>query len=705
MDTPQKHSVLRSRFQLAERKELVSKLDEALAIYDEMIVEYYYDDPNYTSYVSKAMFQRALIHVKEGLLGDATKEAEILLRFAKKRSFLVGMGQAYYILAIVAIYDNDLKQGQKQALKSLEIGNKISEKDLEDEQGINLLIRAHGLLGWVNYLAGETDLAIIDYMDAIVPAEQNNEKILYYKALNGIGKCYQDKGFHDKSLAYFEKAETLASEMNDIEETTTAIINIAIEKRYMGEYEKALKLLLETLDIRKELGLNYTDILKNIANIYYDIGEYKKSNEYFELALTSTEDSQWLPEKGMILGDYARLKLAEGDYSKTKELLLESLDCYEKSSGAELGLVDKLNLYVELLIITGDNDIAKKNLERASKLAEMHRSILEQQQCQLTRAILEKSLENYGNARIILTELLEDAKDYQFFEIHINTCLVLAELFLERYQWKQLSHDFKAAQDYIDEAEKLSQQAKITPKLIHTLIIKASLHSTIREFTEAFNLLSLAKEICQEKNFASLSEKIDEIIIQIGDRKILTDQIPTISPSAMQKQVIGEVIDHISHRKDQDLMNEFSLNQFFVTVFKHDIYGPQVFITEEVPFERTDEVLLSIGVFYTTAIGQGNRHHQGLFGPLPVSDHEEFSSLIHARDHKDSGQRDKRERGQSYCLFTLFYHSKWSNLFYDRIAINTAFENVLSTLDDLQNITPEFLTKLKKEIYSVVTSN
>ncbi|GAG05474.1 unnamed protein product, partial [marine sediment metagenome] len=268
---------------------------------------------------------------------------------------------------------------------------------------------------------------------------------------------------HDQALATFEKAESLALELNDVEELTSATTNIAVEKRYMGEYNKALEAILEALGIREELGLNYTVLLNNLANIYYDIGEYQLASEYFDKALARSEKLQWLIERGMILGDYAKLYLSEGHVSKAKKLLQESLAYYEES-GAEVGLVEKLCLDVELHIAEGDLEEAKVILAKAKELAVKHRSMLEQQQCQLTSALLEKSAENYGNARSILIELLEDAEDYEFFEIHINTCLALAELYLERYQWKQLSNHFKAAQKYLDEAERLSKQAKLVPK-------------------------------------------------------------------------------------------------------------------------------------------------------------------------------------------------------------------------------------------------
>ncbi|MFW9991146.1 MAG: tetratricopeptide repeat protein [Candidatus Odinarchaeota archaeon] len=707
MTTPQENSILQSRFLLAERKELACDLEKAQAIYDEIIVEYYYKDPLFTSRVTEAMFQKGLMYLKEGKLDNVSKQADLLLRFVDKRSYRVGIGQANYLLANAAVYQNNLVEGRKLAQKSLLIGEEISQTERqaksqdEEKPGTKLLIRANALLGWINYLTGDTDQAIIDFMDAIVPAEQIVEKRLYYSTLNGIGKCYQDKGFHDKSFAYFEQAEMLAREKGDIELMTAAITNIAVERRYMGEYQKALEILLETLETRKKIDLRYTDVLKSIALIYYDIGEYQLSDEYFSSALAASESFQWLAERALILGDYARLNLAKGYFSRARELLEKSLEYYEETH-IELGLVEKLCLYIEILVSLGNTDEAGKILKKATELADRHRSILEQQQCQLSRALLERSTENYGNARTILVELLEDAKDYEFFEIHINTCLALAELFLERWQWKQLSKDLKVAQNYIDQAEKLSKQANMVPKLLHTMIIKASLLSTNKEFTEAYDLLAAAKEISEEKKFVSLSKRIDEAIFQISDKRILSDQITSISPSSVRAQAIGEVLDQISHRKDYALLNEFDLDQFYVTVFKHDIYGPQVFITEDLPLRNTDEALMSIGVFYTTAIGQGNRHHQGLFGPLPVVDNEEFTSLIHARDHKDSGQKDAREKGKSYCLFCIFYHGKFASLFYNRENINAAFENVLITLDDLQHINPEFLRKLKKAIYAVI---
>ncbi len=62
---------------------------------------------------------------------------------------------------------------------------------------------------------------------------------------------------------------------------------MAIEYRYIGEYDRALKYNMDALEIRKQIGLKKTisTILHNIGCLYHDLGEFKLAEDNFKEAL------------------------------------------------------------------------------------------------------------------------------------------------------------------------------------------------------------------------------------------------------------------------------------------------------------------------------------------------------------------------------------------------------------------------------------
>ena len=85
-----------------------------------------------------------------------------------------------------------------------------------------------------------------------------------------------------------------------------------------------------------------------------------------------------------------------------------------------------------------------------------------------------------------------------------------------------------------------------------------------------------------------------------------------------------------------DLSQMFFLNRIFdpdetfMVVWKMSDLGPEVVKAERVPLQNEENALMRLGVYFSTAIGQGDTYKQGLFGPLPVLDSNIYNDLISA---------------------------------------------------------------------------
>lgn len=700
---------VKKKMKEASKEELVCNFINAHSLYEEIISKYYFDDKNYNPFVVEALIGKSRNYLNNNQLELAYKTTNDLITYDKKHSQDYSLGNAYLLFSEIYFYQNEREKSNEYLKKSIIIANNLLNKhedSTENLQGnrLNSKIKYHQ--GFIYYILGSYDKAIVEFIETIGIAELINDNKLFYTCFSMLGLCYHECGFNDKTLASFEKAEQMAMDNNDLDMITQSKISLALEKRSVGNYKQAIEIIKDNLSKRSNLGLNTTKAYNALAMVYFDIGDYDNSSKYFDIALEDSRKLNWLFEQGIILGNIANLFFAEGLINKSKELSEMSITCFD-SAEAEVKKVKNLLLYCRILIELNDFSKAREILTEAENLAAKHRSILELTQCQLVEIIIEKGLENYGIAQDLLKRLLTDSTDYEFYDLTVDAYLMLAELFLERYQRKKILKFFTEAQNYLNKAQELSKKASILPKLLQTMIINASLFISNLEFLNAKNILNEAKFIANENNFIYYSDKIKDIENLISDQELLVNRMKgdtlTTPISSIKSLGINEVMNLFSGHQDFDLLNEFKPNNFFITIFKQSMIGPDVVATENLPFKNAREVLLPIGVFYSTAIGQGNRHHQGLFGPLPITDYDEYSSLIYTTIHKDSTQDDDRMKGSSYCLFCIFYQIKYARLFYNRDAIRKAIINILEKLADINDITEAFLEDLKNEIYSSIT--
>ncbi|MFW9992816.1 MAG: tetratricopeptide repeat protein [Candidatus Odinarchaeota archaeon] len=707
------YTELKQDIKEAKIKSLLGNHDPALQTYEKIIVEYKdkvledSEKHSFRSFVVEAMYLKCHVFIAKLELATAKKQALELEKFSEKANYQAGTARACQALAYIAAFANDYKKAMEYARKSLEISQALVKSFEPQKFPLMLLTTAYHVLGMILYSTGDVDASIDYNLKSIEISEKQGNYLELARSYNNLANCYSEKGDHEKAIEIYKKAKVIDEKLNDLRGKGIALMNMALEYQYTGDYEKALEHNQESIDLLKEAGLEnaVSENLRTFGRLYMDIGEYRLAEEYFEKALALADSLRILKDKAQILGDQARLLFLKGSFKQAKKKFKESLVIYE-NSGVEEELVGKLCFYSELLITTDKLDEAEEILTRATEIATKHGNRREELDCLFNEALLEKKRENYGIAKNLLQDMLERAKSLNYNLMHINTCLVFAEFAIEKFEKNQTKKSFSKAMNYIEEAEELSQKSKIFPKLIETMIIKASLYSADLELDKALKLLEKAKDISHDKKLKKYTQRVETMIDQVLDRKIIMEQVSNKAAlSRVAKMAAEDVLSLMVFRvkKDLEIMNEFNLDKFYLSVFKYGRRGPRVVATDELPFHDPEDVLLSIGVFYSLAIGQGNRHHEGLFGPLPLADYYDFASLIYAATIKDEMQIDERMKGKSYCLFCLFYPTKFSQLFYERSVIAKVFESKIGSLEDVKEMTEIFLTGLKESIYGSIT--
>jgi len=660
-----------------------------------------------TSFVTEALYQTGMLYLTDlPNMKKAYTRAKQLLKVAERYYYLVGIVQARILKTKYTVLQNELEEAKERAIDDLATAKTIcnKKKDQKDYKiARRVLAEVYITSGWIKYLSGHLDDAVKDYTEALVIAEGISNRKLIYLCFKELARCYQNQGFHDRALSGFEKAYTLARDNDDIKEALDCQTYLAYQKRYLGKYEEALATSLESYTTAQRYNLDVTAILQNLALLEFDIGNYKSAQDYYAEALEVLGDSTpWCGQKAILIGNRAQVYFANGHFSQAKKMFNLSIELYEKS-GIEIGLVEQICNYIKLLVNMGfaGDEKTGKLLAIAKTLAKKHRSVYEELHYNYAKAIVHKGKENFGLAKEVLRKQVIDSSDYQFYEIYVNINLTLAELYLERFKRLQLTRDYNNTLNSLNNAEKAAREANLVPKVVQILLVKAQLKAVNLKFDQAFKILDEARFICEQNNLMNLHLQMIETRTIITDKEILVQE-RSVSPEAITEISVDEVLFQFSSKRYSDLLKEFSIDDFYVTVFKQDVSGPEVFITEELPFERAKDMLMPIGVLYSTVIGQGNRHNEGLFGPLPVGDFQNYIALIFSKSMYDSMQLDERMEKHSYTLFCLLYHKKFSKLFYNRDFILHAFERKVAQVDDIQNLNQGFLSELKQVIFDEI---
>ncbi|MEP0368786.1 MAG: ATP-binding protein [Cyclobacteriaceae bacterium] len=198
---------------------------------------------------------------------------------------------------------------------------------------------------------------------------------------NNLGMLYADLEKYEQSLDHFTK--TLAARRSSKEPVgvISALINMSVVLNNLSRYEESVELLLEALDIARELYDKYQmrSVYGMLSETYEKMGKVDKSLQYFDLYKTFHEEIQRETVKTIskeLEQEKIEKQIAEAEKAKKEnELLKKEIEIYKKEQ--EIHVKDSLNqeLYAHLT----KNEIALKLLENENRLSEMEVAAREQE--------------------------------------------------------------------------------------------------------------------------------------------------------------------------------------------------------------------------------------------------------------------------------------------------------------------------------------
>ncbi len=144
----------------------------------------------------------------------------------------------------------------------------------------------------------------------------------------------------------------------------------------------------------------------------------------------------------------------------------------------------------------------------------------------------------------------------------------------------------------------------------------------------------------------------------------------------------------------------------YMLAYKMGNAGPEAFVVEEMPFfTELRSALAKIGVYYYTAVAQGGRHIEGLYGPFPsVGDDDQHDALVFTASVPDESQTDERLGKRNYLMLVLLYPKSAAKHAGNRADLARVLEDFIAELDDVSELDLDGLHELKERLVRAMSS-
>ncbi len=240
---------------------------------------------------------------------------------------------------------------------------------------------------------------------------------------------------------------------------------------------------------------------------------------------------------------------------------------------------------------------------------------------------------------------LENIKDYSCYFLIV----ILADLSLLYYAavgavgWLQRAENFmKLNEEFID--------LTFSPLLaITTYIQKSVLELAKGNLEESLLWVERGRSVTKQYGHMKYALWIQKIYDFIMNTKNTIRQSLKQLLQGRQSDEIIPVIPVLS----SSITNK---NDFALIFYAFQETGPTPVWAvdgEHVKVENDEVLLLRMGTYLYVLIGQGHNYPEGLYGPLPTTDHPELECFVLSKMIYDPVQKDPRLREQNYIILTI----------------------------------------------------
>ncbi|MBK7428434.1 MAG: tetratricopeptide repeat protein [Saprospiraceae bacterium] len=248
-------------------------------------------------------------------------------------------------LSLQSIQDSIQKTLYSNPDKALEFALAYVEKaDLQD----SMLYKGKGrnFLGMVQYVKGDLDAAIKNYLAAMDIFEELEDVWFVSMLYNNIGAVYQVRKQPLETIKYYEKALKGFEEIKDSLWMANLYNNISIQKNELGLYEEELTFKTQALQIYESQNNEEMVIFTqgNMAHTFFKLGDHDQAIKYAEIFLKSANAQTDPAMRTTILLAYSYALLAKKNIDASLEAANQAREICDS-----LGLLgNKSKVYLQL---------------------------------------------------------------------------------------------------------------------------------------------------------------------------------------------------------------------------------------------------------------------------------------------------------------------------------------------------------------------
>jgi len=248
---------------------------------------------------------------------EAKEAIEPIFNLALKYDYKRRLSQIY---TIIGAYNFNVEEDFLVASKHLEKALKISEE-------VNDIVS----FALANFWLGETLSTNCEFEKALFHA---NKALEINEAVNNlwgivalksaIGMYYDWHGKVDSAYQTSNEALQIADESGDIFSKALSYTDHGISCYGKGFFEEAVRHLLKGADFCEHISIPFWDSIArfNLGDAYFDMGEYQKSQNYYNEAASFLEQNSLLPSfANLCKVGFAKAKIMNNEKDITLELV------------------------------------------------------------------------------------------------------------------------------------------------------------------------------------------------------------------------------------------------------------------------------------------------------------------------------------------------------------------------------------------------
>lgn len=336
---------------------------------------------------------------------------------------------------------------------------------------------------------------------------QRKEALIYYvKAV-----IFWFKGNINQAIEYGMKSLALREKIGIKHEIAESLLIIGAGYSFSKSdlvtalyYANRCQVLAEEINYHKVISWNQV----NLGIIYGLKGEFEKSLNYSEQALSFFEkidDKGWT---SATLNNISEIYFEKGDFDKASEYLQKSLGIMRKI-GSKWMTSHILHGIVSLNVIKGNTELAQESLEELKEINDQTDNKTIKYIYLLSKAIILKSssrIHDRAKAENIFKQIIQG--EIIKTEIPIDALINMCELLLDEMKLTNNFEILDELEPYITQLLDIAEKSNSFWVLAETYTLQAKLSLLTSDLKKARQLLTKAQQIAEKQGISRLAAKI-----------------------------------------------------------------------------------------------------------------------------------------------------------------------------------------------------